>query len=488
MLAFVDAIEAADEVEPHSLMLVRHGHVVAEGWWHPYTPDGLQLLYSLSKTFTASALGLAVAEGLVGLDDTVLSHFPEWDADVTDPRSRRMLVRHVASMASGHLTETLDRAHAADPTDLVRGFLLTPPDREPGSVFAYNQPCTYTVGAIVTRRTGQSLTEYLRPRLLDPIGIGDVAWQRDATGHELGYSGLHATTDAIARLGLLLLQRGEWDGARVLDAGWVEQASSIQVDNAGTNDNPDWASGYGFQLWQSQHGYRGDGAYGQFCVVLPEHDAVLAVTAATPHLQVVLDAAWEHLVPALAGQRPTADGADGGAADGHGTDGDARADGDDQAARADRALADRLTGRALTSLPGEATPPDGVADRWDGSVVEAVDGPVRRLAVTRAGGTWRVDLTGARPQDDGAPLTVTLGGADAAGWSVQEAALPDAGTVPVAVSGGWTGPDDLRFDVLFRETPHRLAVAATADGALTASWLTEPLGGAAWAGLRAPRT
>ncbi|WP_298459844.1 serine hydrolase [uncultured Cellulomonas sp.] len=486
VLAFVDALEAAPGIEPHSLMLLRHGHVVAQGWWRPYRPDGLQLLYSLSKSFTATALGLAVAEGLVGLDDTVLSHFPELDDEVTDPRTRRMLVRHVASMASGHLTETLDRAHAADPENLVRGFLLTPPDREPGSVFAYNQPCTYTVGAIVSRRSGQSLTDFLRPRLLDPVGIGDVAWQRDRTGTQLGYSGLHATTDAIARLGLLHLQRGVWDGEPVLDEAWVREASSFQVANADANDSPDWAQGYGFQFWRSQHGYRGDGAYGQFCLVLPEHEVVLAMTAATPDLQGVLDAAWTHLLPAFGpvpGQDAHTD-----------SDDDTHDDGthDDGAVRADEALAARLAAAVVPPVGGSPAPPDAGAEGWDGLVATSSDGPVRRLAVTDAGGRWEVTVTGSHPADTDAPLSVTLAGpdggtgADDRGWAVGSALLPDGGTVPVAVSGGWTGPDHLRVDVLFRETPHRLEIACTRDGALAGNWCTEPLGDVPLRRLRAP--
>jgi CubicO group peptidase (beta-lactamase class C family) len=156
----------------HSLMIIRHGQVVAEGWWSPYAPEQTHLLYSLSKSFTSTAAAFAVAEGLLDLDATVLSYFPELDREITDPRSRSMLVRHVAAMASGHLEETADRALVLDPLEPVRGFLLIPPDREPGTVFAYNQPCTYSLAAIVQRLTGQTLTAYLRPRLFDPLGIG----------------------------------------------------------------------------------------------------------------------------------------------------------------------------------------------------------------------------------------------------------------------------------------------------------------------------
>src|SRR6202046_2829095 len=140
--ALVDRLEEKS-IECHSLMVVRHGHVVAEGWWAPYSAGRPHLLYSLSKSFTATAAAFAQAEGLLDLDDTVVSHFPEFAADITDPRSRSMKIRHVASMASGHTREMLGEAIARDPQEPVRGFLLIPPDRDPGTVFVYSQPCTY---------------------------------------------------------------------------------------------------------------------------------------------------------------------------------------------------------------------------------------------------------------------------------------------------------------------------------------------------------
>jgi CubicO group peptidase (beta-lactamase class C family) len=142
VLAFVDAVEADPAIELHSLMLMGHGHVVAEGWWAPHTPERTRLLYSLSKSFTSTALGFALAEGRLGLDDTVVSHFPEFDAEITDPRSRSVTLGQVASMASGHDRDMRDEALTRDPQEPVRGFLLVPPDTEPGTLFAYSQPCT----------------------------------------------------------------------------------------------------------------------------------------------------------------------------------------------------------------------------------------------------------------------------------------------------------------------------------------------------------
>jgi CubicO group peptidase (beta-lactamase class C family) len=180
--AFLDAIEDAEDIELHSLMIARHGDVIAAGWWAPYGPDRPHLLYSLSKSFTSTAAGLAVAEGLLDLDATVVSYFPEFDADVTDPRSRAMLVRHIASMSSGHLADTWPAAARKDPERPVRGFLRMPPDRDPGTVFAYNQSCTYTLATIIQRVTGQPLIAYLRPRLFDVIGVGRAAWDELPAG------------------------------------------------------------------------------------------------------------------------------------------------------------------------------------------------------------------------------------------------------------------------------------------------------------------
>ncbi|WP_328869099.1 beta-lactamase family protein [Streptomyces sp. NBC_00287] len=441
--AFLDALETDPDIEPHSLMIMRHGRLVASGWWAPYTAERPQLLYSLSKSFTSTAAGFAVAEGLLRLDDPVISYFPELDADVTDPRSRAMLVRHVASMASGHEAETVERARALDPDELVRGFLRLPPEHDPGTVFAYNQPTTYTLARIVQRVSGQSLTDYLRPRLFDPIGIGEVAWLRDRAGRELGFSGLHATTDAIARLGQLYLSRGMWDGRQVLPESWVAEATRLHTANdQGPMGGADWRQGYGLQFWMSRHGYRGDGAYGQFCMVLPEHDVVIATTAATVEMQRMLDLVWTHLLPAF---------------------GPAPLPGREEA---DAALAERLAGLALSPAAGKAAPEEWSAVSFgsDGISAEVIADPDgHRLTLV----------------EDGHRLELRL--ADS-GWSVAEA------PVPTAVSGGWTDADTLEVDVLFLETPHRLAVTCSLpDRTCTARWRTQPLHPRPLSAMGAPR-
>ncbi|GGP62670.1 serine hydrolase domain-containing protein [Streptomyces calvus] len=466
--AFLDALEADPDIEPHSLMILRHGRLVASGWWAPYTAGRPQLLYSLSKSFTGTAAALAEAEGLIDFDAPVLSYFPEFAADITDPRSRATLVRHIASMASGHVRETVDEAYGTDPAEPVRGFLLQPPQRDPGTVFAYNQPTTYTLGAIVQRVTGQSLTAYLRPRLFEPLGIGEAWWLRDRTGREIGFSGLHATTDAVARLGQLYLRDGVWRGERLLPEGWVARASRPHIPTAGAmgeQDRQDWDRGYGHQFWMSRHGYRGDGAYGQYCLVLPEQDAVIAATAATERMQEYLNLVWQHLLPAF---RP-------GPLPGR------------QAA--DAALRERLERLALPPADGGPVPSDR-AREWSGAVFTpdggvCADQPgLTGAEVTEdADGGWTVTLTdGGRRLDLRLGATDGRGGRDGHGWTVTE------GDPATAVSGGWTDGDTLAVDAVFLETPHRLRVTCTlTGGTFTAHWHTRPLHAAPLHALRAPR-
>lgn len=465
--AFLDAVGSHPDVEMHSLMLLRNGYVVSEGWWAPYAPERVHLLYSLSKSFTATAAGFAVAEGLLDLDRTVLSYFPEFDADITDEGSRSILVRHVAAMASGHQEETIEQALANDPAEPVRGFLMIPPEHEPGTWFAYNQPCTHALAAIVQRESGQRLVDYLRPRLFAPLGIDDVGWHQHPTGRDLGFSGLHATTDAIAKLGQLYLQRGWWGNRRLLSEDWVAEATSTQVANP-LQENPDWRQGYGFQFWMARHGFRGDGAYGQFCVVLPDEQVVVAITGASIDMQAVLDALWTHLLPGLS--------------DDHRVSPDRTA--------ADLRLARRMTTLALEPAPGDTGPGQGV-ERWEGAVFTPSAGTCKEqpsltsVLLDRISDGWRISLVEGEE-------TIRCRLSDAGGWTVGDADTGETETdgeevdVPVALSGGWVR-GQLVVEVLFLETPHRLTVACdVTGGTFDATWGTVPLRTGTLAELRKP--
>jgi CubicO group peptidase (beta-lactamase class C family) len=483
ILRFIDAFEGSPTQEPHSLMILRHGHVIAQGWWAPYAAQRRHLLYSLSKSFTSAAAGIAISEGLLSLDEPAISYFPEFDADVTDPRSRSILVRHLASMSTGHTFDTLQQAQQADPVDLVRGFLTLPPERDPGTVFAYNQPATYTLAAIIQKQSSLSLVDYLRPRLLDPLGIGPVGWQQFPAGRNLGFSGLFATTDAIARLGQLHLQRGNWLGTQLLPEHWVEQASTLQIATPlPFPDDPssrlDWQQGYGFQFWMARHGYRGDGACGQFCLILPEQDAVVAITSQTDDMQETLDAVWRELLPALSGSGTPSSDADGRLRE--------RLDGLHLRLPAERTPSQHSAGRVarneriettddISIRPTNGAPSesenDPLAEAWKDASFTPADGTcpeqpsLRAVRVIRESDTVRIELV-----DESGELSASLKSGE---WSVEDA---DADHVPIAVAGGWVSSTLLQVDVAFIETPHRLQLTCDSNThEFTAQWVTAPL-------------
>ena len=458
---FLTALEEAPEVEPHSLMVLRHGYVVAAGWWWPYTAPRPHLLYSLSKIFTATAAGLAVADGLLGLDDPVVDYFPELRPKLTDRRAQSILVRHLASMSTGHTEDTAARVFTTGPEDPVLNFLLLAPEREPGSVFCYNQPATYTLAAIVQRVTGKTLDQYLQKRLFDILGAGKPRWLQDPTGRDIGYSGLYATTDTVARLGQLYLQGGEWEGQQLLPRSWVSEATRAQVRTG--LDGPDGAW-YGYQFRMSEHGYRGDGAYGQYCLVLPDQDAVVAMTAQTrsagrPDMQTVLTMVWDKLLPAFKrGAFP----------------------GDEE----DERLQARLDGLSLPAVLGAASPP-ATGTGWAGTTFVPTGGSCQEqpsLAAVRVNlgaDGWSVALC-----EDVGELEAQLPGGR---WAVGEQVLSGGDAMPVASSGGWQSPAVLRVDLIFLETPHRLSVTCNLDDkTFRASWASRPGHTSRLRDLRAP--
>lgn len=297
--AILNFVEAADrEVnEMHSFVLVRNGHVIAEGWWTPYGANDPHTLFSLSKSFTSTAVGLAIHEGKLSLDDEVLKFFPEDAPADAASNLKAMRVRDLLCMSTGHQTEP--RLSPTNSEPWTKTFLAHPVPHKPGTHFMYNTPATYMQSAIVQKVTGQSVLEYLRPRLFEPLGIENPTWGTSPQGITLGGYGLSIRTEDIAKFGQLYLQKGEWHGAQLVPADWIELATSRQTSN-GSNPRSDWEQGYGFQFWRCRHGnYRGDGAFGQYCIVMPANNAVLAITSGTRDMQRVMNLAWEHLLPAI---------------------------------------------------------------------------------------------------------------------------------------------------------------------------------------------
>src|SRR5215469_3577599 len=299
VMALLDRLDERS-VECHSLMVVRHGRVVAEGWWAPYSRDRPHLLYSLTKSFISIAVGLAVADGLLGLDDRDVDVLDDHVPARASPQARQLSVHHLLTMTTGHRADALAEAWALEPADLVKGFLRVPAQDPAGTRHAYNNPTSFVLARMGERVTGRSVPDLLDDRLFGPMGVELAEWDRVANGATFGFHGLHLTTEAVAAFGELLLRLGRWRGRRLVARDWVELATRRHVETVQSDDGwrtADWLHGYGYHFWMSRHGYRADGAMGQYCLVIPEHDLIVAITAATTELQAPLDAVWDCLLP-----------------------------------------------------------------------------------------------------------------------------------------------------------------------------------------------
>jgi len=423
ILAFVEAVE--ENVEAlHSLMVLRHGKVVAEGWWEPYHREDPHVLFSLSKSFTSTGVGLAIAEGKLSLDDTVLSIFPEdAPADPSD-NLKAMRVRDLLSMNTGHHADAIE-GFPYGGTDLTRAFLALPVAHKPGTHFVYNTPASYMLSAIVQKVSGAKLVDYLGPRLFEPLGIAPPRWDESGDGVNLGGFGLNVTTEDIARFGQLYLQKGQWNGERLLPEAWVEAATARQVSN-GSKPDSDWEQGYGYQFWRCRHGvYRGDGAFGQYCIVLPAQDAVIAITSGLGDMQEPLNLVWEHLLGAMQDGTLPADEAGRGRLEKK----LARLELPPQAGQATSPRAKTISGN-LYDLPEHDGPIQavGLEVGAETTLLLRIDGQERRLPVGSRG--W--DRTG----------TLAFGGR-----------FSPATEEPVAASGAWTDDDTFAVEACLYKSP-----------------------------------
>ena len=299
---FIEAVSKSKH-ELHSFMILRHGKVVSEGWWNPYRNDLKHTLYSCSKSFTATAIGFAVSERKLTVNDKVISFFPEDLPDQISPNLAELKIKDLLSMSVGHEKEPSNIISTSD--NWVKEFLNTPIKYQPGTKFLYNSPATYMLSAIVQKVTGQRVIDYLKPRLFDPLGISGIDWEIDPKGINTGGWGLRLKTEDMAKFGQLFLQKGKWNGKQILPASWVEEASTMKIlqdPNAtqSRKDSSDWLQGYCYQMWRCRNnGYRADGANGQFIIVLPDKDAVIAITAEAPDMQGEINLIWKHLLPAF---------------------------------------------------------------------------------------------------------------------------------------------------------------------------------------------
>ena len=421
-------IEAADkDIDGlHSFMLVRRGHVVAEGWWGPYAAETPHMLFSLSKSFTSTAVGLAAAEGKLSADDPVLKFFP--DEAPADPSTnlKNMRLSDLLRMSTGHQSEPPRKAGES----WAKTFLAQTVPFKPGTHFLYNTSATYMLSAAVQQATGQTVLDYLKPRLFDPLGIAKPTWETSPQGVSTGGYGLSVRTEDIAKFGQLYLQKGKWNGKQLVPEAWVDAATTRQTSN-GSSPKSDWDQGYGYQFWRCRNGaYRGDGAFGQYCIVLPEQDAVIAITAGVKDMQAVLNLVWDKLLPAMKPGALTPD---------------------EEAAKK---LASTLKGLTLHVPEGKGTAPKVAGKKF---VFPSNDAKLE--SVTLEGG-----------KDGAVTLVARVGGADrriecgAGAWVKGRTAWGRIAEQPSAAACAWTADDTLTAKICFTETPFVTTVRLKFNG------------------------
>lgn len=441
-VAILEFVAAADQQinSLHSFMLVRHGQVVAEGWWSPYEADIPHMLFSLSKSFTSTAVGMAIAEGKLSLDDPVLPFFPEDAPAEPSDNSKKMRVRDLLAMSSGHHAEDLKEFSFQSDDTLTQLFLSLPVAHKPGTHFLYNTPGTYMCSAIVQAVTGETVLDYLQPRLFDPLDIKKPTWGMSPQGISLGGYGLNLMTEDIAKFGQLYLQKGKWNGQQLVPALWVEEATKRQTSN-GSNPSSDWDQGYGYQFWRCKNDlYRGDGAFGQFCIVMPEQDAVVAITSGTGDMQGVMNLAWNILLPAMQDKHVMANSSN------------------------LKKLKSKLNALSLRSPSGNATSP--VAATVSGKTYsfpendQNVESVTVQFNAADAGVTFRID-------DNDYPIVVGY-----EEWKTGRSSIVDSlgnraanpGDQPTAASGAWTADDTFTAKLAFYETTLAVTFTLKFDG------------------------
>lgn len=422
VLAFAEAADKSID-SLHSVMIVRHGHVVAEGWWAPYAAETPHMLFSLSKSFTATAVGMAVAEGKLSVDDELLKLFPDDAPKSPGAQLKGMRVSDLLRMATGHQTEPARKADEA----WSKTFLAHPVPFKPGTHFLYNTSATYMLSAAVQKTTGQTLLDYLKPRLFDPLGITNPTWEKSPQGISTGGYGLSVRTEDIAKFGQLYLQKGKWDGKQLVSEAWVAEATARQVAN-GSSPKSDWDQGYGYQFWRSRHGaYRGDGAFGQYCVVLPEQDAVIAITSGVRDMQAVLNLVWDKLLP---GFKPSPLAPD---------------------EETQKKLENTLKGLTMRLPEGKGTPA-----KVAGKTYTFPANPQKLESIS---------LT-----DDGMTVVAKVGGTErriacgSGSWKAGRAAWGRQSEQPAAAAGAWTADDTFTAKVCFTETPFVATIRLTFTG------------------------
>ncbi len=300
IMKLLDQLEG-EYTEIHSIMVMRHDKIALEGWWAPYSPDIKHMMMSASKTFSGTAIGIACHEGILSLEDRLVDLLPQYIPDPCPENLKKVTVRDLMTMSSGS-----DREVPVDESWPQNYFEQTNFAYEPGTSFLYNNAPATLLAKILAEKTGQSLPGFLKEKLFEKIGIDpeNITWFTAPDGTSFASGGLHCKSEDLLRLMRLYLHHGKWDGEEILSEQFVDFATSPQVDSSNIFGSAkldlfsDNVFGYGGMMWISHDdlGYRAEGAYGQFGIVVPKLDLIIAITQSStesPVSQTTLDQVWE---------------------------------------------------------------------------------------------------------------------------------------------------------------------------------------------------
>lgn len=290
--SFVDEAKKRG-VNLHSFVLLRDDKVYAESYYAPYAPDQLQTVYSLSKSFTSAAIGIAAGEGILDLDEKIVDIFAEELEGEPCEQLKALTLRHCLRMSTGQPKEIPGY-------DMIKAFLIGMPFADmPGEVFRYNTMATYMLSATLFKK-GIDLEKYLEEKLFEPMGVSGLRWMRCSRGIPTGGYGLSILPEVIAKFGILVKNGGVWEGKQLIPKEYLDLATTKQIDNS-KDGQGEWSYGYGYKFWMCRYDtYRGDGAFGQFCIVSPKKNAVAAITAYTDDMQTEMDVYFEEILLKMA--------------------------------------------------------------------------------------------------------------------------------------------------------------------------------------------
>ncbi len=289
----------------HSMLLIRHDKLIAETYYAPYTAITLHRMFSVTKSFTALAIGLLSEEGKLDLNDRIIDHFPEKLPKKVHPYIEQITIKDMLIMATAHERTTFKRSN--DP-DWVRSFFVVEPSHLPGTIFSYDTSSSHTLAALVEKLSGMSLLDYLRTKFLDKLDFSPHAYiTTDPMGIATGGSGLMATPMDLAKVAWLVMRNGQYQGETLLPPQFLAAATSKQIDTSVRGGNIDEKQGYGYQFWRVRNnGYAMFGMGGQLAVCFPDYDLLLITTADTQEnpcgVPTIFDAFFNNILANIANE------------------------------------------------------------------------------------------------------------------------------------------------------------------------------------------